>query len=805
MSLQLLTIQHWLKKHAFYRPNHPAVIFEDKRLSYKQLYEEVNRLCNAFIAAGIGKGDKVATLLSNSLELWETYWACAAIGAVAVPLSPSLRGDGLYNLLDNADTKLVITSQNLTEHLDVVRKKLKNIPPQNFWVIDTEEDGYQNYHTQKQQQLSTPPIVTDLTGDDDYNIIYSSGTTGLPKGIVITHAVRSLYGSLFANAFRMTPESVVMHSGSIIFNGSFLTLMPSMFLGCTYVLMSHFDAKEAVDIIHKEKVTHSILVPSQVIGCLQQPYFNKQHLSSLEYILSVGAPLLLEHKQELNKKIPNVFYELYGLTEGFMTILDKNDVMKKTGSVGTAPQFMDLKIVDDKGTELKTGTIGEIVGRGPLLMKEYYKNPMQTTAAMQDGWLFTGDLGYVDADGFLWLTGRKKDLIISGGVNVYPSDIEEVVIRHPAVKDVAVFGVPHAEWGETPVAAVVLNEGNAATHTEIKSWANENLEARYQKIFKVIVLDELPRNVAGKILKRELRDKYNNGSENISEGKTHSLKIESKFIRTNNINLHYLEYGSAENKPSIIFMHGLTANAHAFDGLMAAGLSSAFHIISVDLRGRGESDAPATGYTMKEHAADILDLMAALKIEKVTFAGHSFGGFLALYLAKFYPEKVDKLILMDAAANMHPNTKDMLVPALSRLGKVFSSFDAYLEKVKAAPYLTLWDEQMESYYRADVRTNEDGTVNCIPQAEHMMEAVLKGSLGEPWMDYLKEVEHQSILINAPGIYTMEAALLPEENAMETVELMKNCIYAKVPGNHQTMLYGEGAQEIVSIIKHFINQ
>ena len=805
MSLQLLTIQHWLKKHAFYRPNHPAVIFEDKRLSYKQLYEEVNRLCNAFIAAGIGKGDKVATLLSNSLELWETYWACAAIGAVAVPLSPSLRGDGLYNLLDNADTKLVITSQNLTEHLDVIRKKLKNIPPQNFWVIDTEEDGYQNYHTQKQQQLSTPPIVTDLTGDDDYNIIYSSGTTGLPKGIVITHAVRSLYGSLFANAFRMTPESVVMHSGSIIFNGSFLTLMPAMFLGCTYVLMSHFDAKEAVDIIHKEKVTHSILVPSQVIGCLQQPYFNKQHLSSLEYILSVGAPLLLEHKQELNKKIPNVFYELYGLTEGFMTILDKNDVMKKTGSVGTAPQFMDLKIVNDKGTELKTGAIGEIVGRGPLLMKEYYKNPMQTNAAMQDGWLFTGDLGYEDADGFLWLTGRKKDLIISGGVNVYPSDIEEVVIRHAAVKDVAVFGVPHPEWGETPVAAVVLNQPISATAVEIKYWANENLEARYQKIYKVIIVDELPRNVAGKILKRELRDKYNDRPEYITGGRTHNVNMERKFIRTNNINLHYLENGTAENKSTIIFMHGLTANAHAFDGLMAAGLKESFHIISVDLRGRGESDAPATGYTMKEHSADILELMAALKIEKVTFAGHSFGGFLALYLTKFYPEKVDKLILMDAAANMHPNTKDMLVPALSRLGKVFSSFDAYLEKVKAAPYLTLWDEQMESYYRADVRTNEDGIVSSIPQAEHMMEAVLKGSLGEPWKDYLKEVEHQSILINAPGIYTMEAALLPEENAMETVELMKNCIYAKVPGNHQTMLYGEGAKEIVSIIKHFINQ
>ncbi len=508
MSLQLLTIQHWLKKHAQHRPDHPAIVFEDKRITYKRLCEEVNRLSNAFINAGISKGDKVATLLSNSLELWEIYWACATIGAVAVPLSPLLRGQGLFNLLENSDTKLVITSQNLTEHIDVIRKKLKSIPPKNFWIIDAIEHGYKNYHKQKQKQPTEPPNVTDAQGDDVYNIIYSSGTTGLPKGIVISHAVRALYGSLFANAYRMTPESVVMHSGSIIFNGSFLTLMPVMYLGCTYVLMSHFDAKDVVDIIHKEKVTHTILVPSQIIACLQLPAFNKNHLSSIEYILSVGAPLLLEQKRELNKRIPGVFYELYGLTEGFMTILDKNDAMKKTGSVGTPPQFMELKIVNDAWKELPKGEIGEIAGKSPLLMTEYYKNPEQTNEVIKDGWLFTGDMGYVDDDGFLFLTGRKKDMIISGGVNVYPTDIEEVVIRHPAVKDVAVFGVPHKEWGETPVAAVIINENASATAIEIKCWANQNIEARYQKLHRVVIMDELPRNVAGKILKKELREKF---------------------------------------------------------------------------------------------------------------------------------------------------------------------------------------------------------------------------------------------------------------------------------------------------------
>jgi pimeloyl-ACP methyl ester carboxylesterase len=274
-------------------------------------------------------------------------------------------------------------------------------------------------------------------------------------------------------------------------------------------------------------------------------------------------------------------------------------------------------------------------------------------------------------------------------------------------------------------------------------------------------------------------------------------------ITTNNINLHYLEFEG--NQPTIIFMHGLTANAHAFDGVIAAGLSPVFHVISVDLRGRGQSTQPLEGYTMADHAADILGLMDHLQVDKVILAGHSFGGFLALYIARFFPGRVDKIILMDAAAKMHPNTKEMLGPALGRLDKVFKSAEQYLEKVKAAPYLSFWDPLMENYYRADIKNNTDGTVSCIPQLSHMMEAVVKGSLGEPWAEYLAEVKHETILINAPGIYTMGAALLPEENAMETVELMKNCMYVKVPGNHQTMLYGEGAKEIVQVIKHFLKK
>jgi acyl-CoA synthetase (AMP-forming)/AMP-acid ligase II len=309
----------------------------------------------------------------------------------------------------------------------------------------------------------------------------------------------------------MTPESIVMHSGSIVFNGSFLTLIPVMFVGGTYILLDHFDPRAVTEVIKNEQVTHTILVPSQIVSCLNLEEFKQENLKSLEYILSVGAPLLLEHKEELDRRTPNVFYELYGLTEGFMTILDKTEFRKKAGSVGAAPQLMEIKIVDDFGQELPDGQIGEIVGKSPLLMTEYYKNPSKTAEAIKDGWLMTGDVGYLDEDGYLFLTGRKKDLIISGGVNVYPIDIEEVIARHPAIQDVSVFGVNHDEWGETPIAAVILKNGFRVQTHEIKKFANDNLEARYQKVTDVFFVADFPKNVAGKILKRELKENYLNG------------------------------------------------------------------------------------------------------------------------------------------------------------------------------------------------------------------------------------------------------------------------------------------------------
>jgi acyl-CoA synthetase (AMP-forming)/AMP-acid ligase II len=207
----------------------------------------------------------------------------------------------------------------------------------------------------------------------------------------------------------------------------------------------------------------------------------------------------------LTRLLPDRFYELYGLTEGFMTVLDKNDYAAKPASVGVPPPFLEMRILDPDGNEVPPGEVGEICGRGPHLMPGYYKRPDLTGQAIIDGWLHTGDLGYVDDDGFLYLVDRMKDMIISGGVNVYPRDIEEVVVQHPQVREAAVFGLAHDKWGETPVAAVILHRPGSLGADELKQWVNQRVAAKFQRLSDVILMEDFPRNVAGKTLKREMR------------------------------------------------------------------------------------------------------------------------------------------------------------------------------------------------------------------------------------------------------------------------------------------------------------
>ncbi len=278
------------------------------------------------------------------------------------------------------------------------------------------------------------------------------------------------------------------------------------------------------------------------------------------------------------------------------------------------------------------------------------------------------------------------------------------------------------------------------------------------------------------------------------------LHDEEHLVPVNNINLNYVDHGG--DGPMLLLLHGLTANGHAFDGLMADGLGERYHVICPDMRGNGLSDKPAFCYTVEEHVQDILGLIKHLGKEKIYLGGHSFGGYMAFYLAANYPDVVERLVIMDAAKAMNPKAVEMLSKAISRLEATYHSFNAYIEHVKKAPYLTFWDPAMLSYYRADVEDLPKGHVT--PRANLM--AITEKSLALSTVDWettIPQIKQHTLLINALDNYTMGEPLLPDYIAKETVEMMPHATYEGVDGNHQTMLYGEGAKEIVAAINEFL--
>ncbi len=282
----------------------------------------------------------------------------------------------------------------------------------------------------------------------------------------------------------------------------------------------------------------------------------------------------------------------------------------------------------------------------------------------------------------------------------------------------------------------------------------------------------------------------------------------SHFLLTpSGLRLHYLRYPEPSDSaheaaaPVLLLLHGLTANAHAFGGLLEAGLDAGFRVVSADLRGRGLSDAPAFRYSVEDHAEDILALISSLGVARVHVCGHSFGAFLALYLAAHHPETMGKIVLLDAGVQMNRDAGQMLMPRLSMLEMVFPDWETYLAYVKASPYLHFWDDAMTEYYSADVKEVAGG-LTPRPTLAHVLQAS-QGLAEVPWRTLLPGIPHPALLLHAPDAYTMDEPLLWEHDALETVALLPNARYAAVPGNHQTMLYGEGAAEIVRQMQAFL--
>ena len=488
----------------------PAIVDGSETLNWREFAAATARCANALVVLGIRPRERVAVLMDSRFETAVVLFGIVRSGAVAVPLNLSIADSAVAAMCGDAACVAVFASGQHCARIDRLRSR-GALGARHFISCDAPAQGWVDYAALTAGQSSLlPPIA--IAPEDECNLIYSSGTTALPKGIVHTHACRMHWAYDAAIALRYRSGCRTLCSLGLFSNISWVSILATILVGGTMVLLRHFSARDALALIQSERITHGAFVPLQLERLLSEPARGSWRVDSLETLMCCGSPLAADIKQAFVREFGCDLIELYGLTEGLMTILQPEDFASKIRSVGKPVLGADIRILGEDDRELAAGETGEIVGRGRLVMAGYHGLPQANAdATWIDAagrqWLRTGDLGRLDEEGFLYIVDRKKDLILSGGQNIYPADIEVIMREHEGVADVAVVGVPSEHWGETPLAVVVRHAGHTPTAIELVAWTNARV-GKQQRISAVVWRDSLPRNPNGKVLKRELRREY---------------------------------------------------------------------------------------------------------------------------------------------------------------------------------------------------------------------------------------------------------------------------------------------------------
>ena len=507
------TLAGLIREYAQRQPGHAALVMDGRTVTYAELDGLMDRVAAALQRDGIAPQDSIAICAGTSIEYAAVYLGALRAGVVVAPLAPSCTADELAGMAADAGAKLFFVDAGVAKALEPVAGK---IAARRITLDDASDNpGVGALLSGWLAPAGAVPAPIDVQPLWAFNIIYSSGTTGLPKGIVQSHAMRWSHVQR-AVGYGYSPSSVTMIATPLYSNTTLVCFFPTLGHGGAAVLMGKFDAANYLALAEKHRATHTMLVPVQYQRIMALPAFDTFDLSTTHMKFSTSAPFNAKLKADVLARWPGGLIEFYGMTEGGGTcILHAHENPAKLHTVGPPAAGHDIRLINEDGREVAQGETGEIVGHSAGMMNGYHNQPAKTREAewyAPDGKRFirTGDVGRFDEDGFLTLMDRKKDMIISGGFNIYPSDLEDVLRGHAAVADVAVVGVASEKWGETPVAFAVLRPEAATGAEELRAWANARVN-KIQRLAAVEIVEALPRSAIGKILKRELRDAYRPG------------------------------------------------------------------------------------------------------------------------------------------------------------------------------------------------------------------------------------------------------------------------------------------------------
>jgi long-chain acyl-CoA synthetase len=483
---------HSLGRASRYYTQRTALVVDGAAVSFKALHERVQNIAAALAANGFAAGDRLALLLPNSPEYIELVYACGWLGVTAVPINARLSSVEIDRVLLDAKP------HGLVRHSSLPRPAVQ-LP----WQLVLDEQALEARNDSCPDPVYDPEAILAL--------IYTSGTTGRAKGVTVTHA------NILANVdhlsywMRYREGGVYLHAAPIFHIADFPAMFAAPAFGARQVTIPKFTPQGFCELVQRERVTHTVLVPTMLNLLTQMPEGKPYDLSSLEVLGYGGSPITPEHVRRTRKLLPNVkLLQCYGLSEtGFLTGLEDQDhVESKLLSCGRPCPGIDLRIEDEAGKEVEVGQHGELVARGANVMRGYWNDPEDTALAFRNGMFRTGDVGYQDSDGYFYILDRLKDMIVTGGENVYSGEVEAVIYKHPAVREVAVFGIPDPQWGELVMACVVVKLGMALSTNDLTSHCRQYL-ANYKIPRRVEFLNaELPKNGSGKILKRVLRERF---------------------------------------------------------------------------------------------------------------------------------------------------------------------------------------------------------------------------------------------------------------------------------------------------------